>query len=285
MQPVLELGKPTTTKWVTEGTGFFYGYLVQDDPDLTKKKYAVFLITAGHVVKGHEANANGTISIRVDATETTAKAQDFEIPIAGWFFHPSPDVDLAAIPMPIDLLRSLKLEAGFFASDQHVFTKSQMVEAGVSAGDGIFILGFPMGLSGQLRNYAIVRQGAIARMSEYLDGASKWFLVDSFVFPGNSGGPVILKPEITSITGTKSNGKAALIGVVQGYQPYTDVAISMQTKHQRIAFEENSGLAIVFPVDYVNEMVKERAEATWKIEQLKVKPPETAPIPETAPVK
>jgi hypothetical protein len=142
-----------------------------------------------------------------------------------------------------------------------------------------------MGLSGVTRNYAILRQGAIARISEYLDNASKWFLVDSFVFPGNSGGPVILKPEITSIQGTKSNARSMLIGVVQGYQPYTDIAVSVQTKHQRIAFEENSGLAVVFPVDYINEMVKERAEAVWKTEQLKVKPPETAPIPETAPGK
>ncbi len=70
MQPVSELGKPTTPKWVTEGTGFFYGYIVHDDPEPTKKKYAVFLITAGHVVKGHPANPNGTIGVRVDAAET-----------------------------------------------------------------------------------------------------------------------------------------------------------------------------------------------------------------------
>jgi hypothetical protein len=120
--------------------------------------------------------------------------------------------------MPIEMLKSLKLESGFFASDQHSFTKSQLSDAGVSAGDGVFVLGFPMGLAGENRNYAIVRQGSIARISEYLDGKTKSFLIDLFVFPGNSGGPVILKPEINSIQGTKSNSKAMLVGVVEGYR-------------------------------------------------------------------
>jgi hypothetical protein len=284
--PAIEPGRPPTRKWVTEGTGFFYGYLVQDDPDIAKKKYAVFLVTAGHVVKEHPPNTSKTIGVRVDAEDAAGKAQDFELPIDQWFFHPgAPEVDLAAFPMPLEMLKSLKLESGFFASDQHSFTKSQMGDAGVSAGDGVFVLGFPMGLAGETRNYAIVRQGAIARISEYLDGKTKSFLIDSFVFPGNSGGPVILKPEITSIQGTKSNSKAMLVGVVEGYQPYIDIASSLQTKHQRIAFEENSGLAVIFPMDYVNEMLKGKAEAIWKSEQLKVKPPETAPIPEAAPAK
>jgi hypothetical protein len=140
MQSVPELGKANTTKWVTEGTGFFYGYLVQDDPDITKKKYAIFLVTAGHVVKSHPVNATNTISVRIDATETTAKAKDFQIPTANWFFHPSPDIDLAAVPISVDFLKSFKLNMGFFASDQHALTKKQMVEAETAAGDGVFIL-------------------------------------------------------------------------------------------------------------------------------------------------
>jgi hypothetical protein len=284
--PAIEAGKPPVMKWVTEGTGFFYGYLVQDDPDQTKKKYAVFLITAGHVVKEHPVNATGTIGVRVDTEDTAGKAQDFQLPLNQWFFHPgAPEVDLAAFPMPLDTLRSMKLESGFFANDAHAFTKNQLSDAGVSAGDGVFVLGFPMGLAGENRNYTIVRQGAIARISDYLDGKTKTFLIDSFVFPGNSGGPVVLKPEISSIQGTKSNAKGALVGVVEGYQPYTDVAQSVQTKHNRITFEENSGLAVIVPVEFINEMVEERAEAMWKAEQLKLKPAETAPIPDEAPPK
>jgi hypothetical protein len=279
VQTVVEPGKLPVTKWVTEGTGFFFGYLVQPDADPLKRKYAVFLVTAGHVVKQHPQSEKKTIGIRVDATEVSAKSQDFEIAIDDWFFHPSGEIDLAAVSVPIDLLKSKGLQTAFIANDEMSFTKTQMSDAGVSAGDGVFILGFPMGLSGETRNYAIVRQGAVARVSQYLENSSNSFLVDSFVFPGNSGGPVILKPELFSVQGTKSNQRAVLLGVVQSYQAYTDVAYSGQTKHARITFEENSGLAVVLPVDFINEMVQSKAEAVWKEEQLRVKPPETAPSP------
>lgn len=281
--PSPEPGKPPVTKWVTEGTGFFFGYLVGPDADPTKRKYSIFLVTAGHVVKLHPTNDRKTIGVRVDATEVTAKSQDFEIPLADWFFHPNDEIDLAAVPVSFEFLKSKGLEAAFFANDEMAVTKKQMADIGVSAGDGVFILGFPMGLSGETRNYVIVRQGAVARISQYLENGSNSFLVDSFVFPGNSGGPVILKPELFSVQGTKSNQKAFLLGVVQSYQPYTDVAFSSQTKHARITFEENSGLAVVLPVDFVNEMVKSRADAIWEEEQLRAKPAETAPPPKAAP--
>ncbi|WP_315810898.1 trypsin-like peptidase domain-containing protein [Bradyrhizobium sp. SZCCHNR2028] len=245
------------------GTGFFYGYLVHSDPAPDKRKYAVYLITAAHVVKGLAEAGKTNIEIRIDATDKS-NSEKFEIPLSGWFFHPS--LDLTATPIPIQLLKQKGLQNSFFSSDEHTFTISQMNEVGAAAGDDIFVPGFPMGLSGERRNYVIVRRGAIARISELLEGASKKFLIDAFVFPGNSGGPVILKPEIISIQGTKSNSKAALIGVVLSYESYIDTAISQQTKRARITFEENSGLAEVLPIDFVNELVKERAEQLWRAE-------------------
>ena len=93
-------------------------------------------------------------------------------------------------------------------------------DAGISEGDGIFILGFPMGMVEPSRQYVICRSGVIARVRDALDGRSKDFLVDSLVFPGNSGGPVIIHPELTAIKGTKTIHKANLIGIVRSYIPY-----------------------------------------------------------------
>jgi hypothetical protein len=106
------------------------------------------------------------------------------------------------------------------------------------------------------------------------------------VFPGNSGGPVVLKPEIFSIQGTKASPKAFLVGVVASYQPYIDTAVSQQTQHPRITFEENSGLATVIPVDFINEMLKLPAEAIWNAEQQRIAPaPLTIPsIPPQSPL-
>src|SRR3974390_3342955 len=38
------------TRWVATGTGFFYGRLSKPDPDLTKRQYDVYLVTAKHVL-------------------------------------------------------------------------------------------------------------------------------------------------------------------------------------------------------------------------------------------
>ena len=82
------------------------------------------------------------------------------------------------------------------------------------------------------------------------------YVVDAFVFPGNSGGPVITRPETQSIQGTKFSTKANLIGIVKSYIPYNDVAISQQTNRPRVIFEENTGLTKIEPVDYILETIQ-----------------------------
>jgi hypothetical protein len=137
-------------------------------------------------------------------------------------------------------------------------------------GDGVFVLGFPMGMSGLLRNYVIVRQGSVARIAELMDGAADYFLIDSLIYPGNSGGPVMLRPEgiFSSIEGANTNNNAYLIGIVIEYIPYIDEAVSMQTGRPRITFEEHSGLGKILPVDYIHDAV---------LAAQVVSPPQTAP--------
>ena len=120
-----------------------------------------------------------------------------------------------------------------------------------------------MGLEGGERNYVIVRQGCIGRISDLLDNPQvESYLVDAFTFPGNSGGPVVSATSLNSILGTKSQNASYLIGVVKGFLPYQDVAFSKQTGRPRIAFEENSGLTEVIPIDYVEETIQAAMKAT-----------------------
>lgn len=118
------------------------------------------------------------------------------------------------------------------------------------------------------RNFVIVRQGAVARISDALAGFSKTFLIDTFIFPGNSGGPVVLKTEINAISGTKAQDHAlliglvsSLIGLVSSFQTYQDFAVSQQTGRPRIIFEENAGLANVVPVDQIEAAIAEAIKA------------------------
>ena len=112
-----------------------------------------------------------------------------------------------------------------------------------------------MGLIGEERNYVIARSGGIARVRDALYSSSKDFLIDTFIFPGNSGGPVILRPEAFSIVGTKTITESYLIGIVKGYVPYQDIAYSLQTQRPRVVFEENSGLASVHPIDFILDIL------------------------------
>jgi hypothetical protein len=278
MKPVVLPGQPCVMQWSTEGTGFLYGYLVQKDPDPTKRGYQIFLVTNRHVIEDHTtalaiskisqtqssrpgancgtpAIIDDSISVRLNPLKPSLQGRQFELPIKEWFFHPNKDVDVAAIRLNGEFLKTEGLLESFFANDQITHNKEQLKTNGVAAGDGVFVLGFPMNMTGIQRNYVIVRQGCIARISEMLDGASSSYLVDAFVFPGNSGSPVILRPDITSINGTPAQNKANLIGIVTSYQPYDELAVSPQTKRARVIFEENSGLAEVLPTDYIDEAI------------------------------
>ena len=162
--------------------------------------------------------------------------------------HP---IDLAVVAVHANQLQAEGIEFAIFKSDKDVLTLQVARDAGVTEGDGVFALGFPMGLVGKERNYVIVRQGAIARIRDAFARVSNDILVDISVFPGNSGGPLIMRPEVTAIQGTNALSRSMLIGVVASYIPYQDVAVSIQTGHRRIVFQENSGLASVIPVDHV----------------------------------
>ena len=244
-------GKLPVPVWATAGTGFFYGYLTENDPDPQNRKYEVYLITAKHVA---QARGNTSLLVRVNppkAPHLGLKNSRCRTQLRPARYRgssiPTQEIDLAATLVNYGLLRDRGFEAEFFPNDVLAAGTDKLREMGTSAGDGVFVLGFPMNLAGVQRNYVIVRQGIIARVSEMLDKAAPTFLVDAFVFPGNSGSPVVLRPEIVAINGTKSQGNAYLIGMVLSYQPVHSWRSVPQTGKPSIVFQENSGLAEVLP--------------------------------------
>lgn len=238
--------------WI--GTGFFFGKLLEKTPD-TKNIYTTYLVTNKHVLKGLDQ-----IIIRFNP-KTVESSKDYHVKLIidnkpTWHSHPDPDIDVAVIRVNLHTPNNAGMKFKFFQSDKEVFTFNEMKENGVTEGDGVFVLGFPMGIVAEDRQYVFVRSGSIARIKDLYDLRSKDYVVDAFVFPGNSGGPVISKPEIASIKGTVFNSKSRLIGIIKSYIPYTDVAISRQTQMPRITFEENSGLSLVEPVDHILQAIE-----------------------------
>lgn len=173
-----------------------------------------------------------------------------------WHSHPDPDIDIAVAPIGVSLLREHGMQFSYFKSNSQILDRDGCIAAGLSEGDGVFVLGFPLGDAGTDRNYAVVRHGIVARIRDYLAQESKTLLIDSSVFPGNSGGPVITRPEVLAVAGTPPYARASLIGVVSEYVAYTDVAISAQTRRPRVSFEENTGLSRVVPISYARDAIE-----------------------------
>lgn len=255
------LASDGTKRWVA--SGFLYGDLIEPVTG-TEKHYRVSLVTNRHVFEGLE---KAYVRFNPEADEP---AREYEIELRKpdgkllWSAHPDPEIDVAVVIINTDFLKKEKINVAFFLGDANVADRAKANELGLSEGDGVYVLGFPLGLVGRGRNFVIVREGSIARIRDTLAGSNKEFLVDAFVFPGNSGGPVVTRPELTSIQGTKSQNAAYLIGMVKGFVSYREVAISEQTKRTRIVFEENSGLTEVVPIDFVKETIQEHLKTLKK---------------------
>lgn len=240
-------------RWI--GTGFLFGILIEETEDKLNK-YTVYLVTNKHVL-----NNLNTINVRFNP-QTEQSAKDYDIVLKDndgnllWTGHPDPEIDVAVAGINIGKVRAEGMKCSFFESDRHVETIEQLKEREASEGDSIFVMGFPMGMVYIDRQHTFVRGGIISRIKDLFEKRSKDFVIDAFVFPGNSGGPVITRPETQSIQGTKFSTKANLIGIVKSYIPYNDVAISQQTNRPRVIFEENTGLTKIEPVDYILETIQ-----------------------------
>ena len=234
------VGKPTGEN---KGKGFLYKYFIvtnrhvyQEEKTKEFRKEVFFrfntLDNRGHYFKVNLLNDDGTLI---------------------WLMHKDEKVDLAVLPINATAINDAKINCYLFHEKDLIFAKDFSAK-NISTGDGLFVLGFPMGISGKARNFVIVRQGIIARVDEELlkDG---FYYIDASAYPGNSGGPVIHKPEMVTITGTQSNASAGLIGVISSGETYSDVAISQQTGKARIIFAEQTGLVRVVPTELIFEII------------------------------
>jgi S1-C subfamily serine protease len=266
---VVAIGTINSSKdinWIA--TGFLYGYFQekQDKGNL----YYVYLVTNRHVFE----NKNNIIIRFNSLMNNTAQEYSLNLVDNGnklWYSCSDIQKDVAVIMLNAKKLRADGIQFSYFQDDNNVAKLDKLIELGISEGDLAYLLGFPMGIIGGDKNYVIVRNGSIARIQDLLNKVSNNFLIDAFVFPGNSGGPVILKPEVISIEGTKPQNSSYLIGIVTSYVPYRDVAVSKQTQQPRVIFEENSGLASVQPIDFVHEAIQEHLKLLSTLNEKKIK--------------
>jgi hypothetical protein len=203
-------------------------------------------MTAKHVVLDENGNLYGDLAWRMNEKTNASDLildQEETALLGGWLISSNADIacrfigytsqsEIKAIPVGVLLPQS-----------------------SVEAGADVVVLGYPMGLRSEKYTTPILRKGIVA-LSTKDD-----LMLDAFVFPGNSGGPVLYEPTIKissagpiTISSPIIN-QERLIGVVVASVEYTDVAISPQTRRPRITFEENSGLTHVVPADKILELM------------------------------
>lgn len=203
------------------------------------------LVTAKHVVftEGGTGPLRTSLSYRLNnrSTSSTLITDSYatRLTSSGWFASTNSDLACRIVVWGND--------ADILSIPLSEFLDPSYIEAGAP----VCVMGYPLGLRSQEYALPILRRGIVARSG----GAG--ILLDCFVFPGNSGGPVVyepafrLGPDFASplIQGTK------LLGVVSSYVPYIEPAISPQTGRARVIFEENTGLCNVEGCDKIRSLL------------------------------
>lgn len=111
--------------------------------------------------------------------------------------------------------------------EDHALTIQQIYEIGLNEGSLAYRLGFPMNLVDVIKA-PVCRRGCIFRFygTVIRQNGYPTFLIDAQSFPGDSGGPVVNRPEHVALVNTPSNTRANLIGILSGHIPYEEVLIS-----------------------------------------------------------
>lgn len=246
-------------------TGFLIGQPIGEKNEKEEQSFRLFVVTNRHVFYNLKTKQYvKEVLLRFNTTDK--KSHIFKVNLLDtkgdpiWLKHKNENVDLAVLPIVGSAIIDAKIDYYFYRLNDLIFAKDFSLR-NISTGDGLFVLGFPMSISGKARNFVIVRQGIIARFDEEVleDG---YYYIDASAYPGNSGGPVIIKPEVVSISGTNSNNSAGLIGVISSGETYSDVAISQQTGEAKVVFTEQTGLVRVVPIEFVYDIIGELIKST-----------------------
>lgn len=236
--------------WI--GTGFIVGRKIVSDP----RHSILYLVTNRHVFGSNsqmvlcinKMGGNGILLLPLSLIGNDGQP--------GYSVHRDSRIDIAVVELNAQAFVNAKSELNWFDIEDHALTLGQMRRTGVDEGCLVYAIGFPMGIVENDIKAPFLRLGCISRIEDAFRGlGDSSYFVDAQTFPGNSGGPIINRPETEAVTGTATNSSANLIGILSAYLPYKDVLVSRQTGETMMIHHENSGLTKVFPVDRIIEVI------------------------------
>ena len=230
------------------GTGFFVYKTIDGESD---KVYA-FLITNKHVVKDFSI-----IYIKMK-NKNTSKFEELKLELKendNLFYHENDGVDLAVINLDGNEITQRNFSFHGFNIYTEAMSTSELLQEGVNQGNLIYMLGFPLELVNANQN-PLCRIGCISRIDPDEINSDKSFLIDVLNFPGNSGSPVVIRPDSVGIVDSKVFNKSVLIGIVfESILSNEQLTSSLTNKPVEIRYD-NTGLTRTVPVEFIREIIE-----------------------------
>lgn len=256
LEAVVSIGLRKDTDIIWIGTGFFVIKPISEGKGLP------FLVTNRHVLNGKQS-----VTIRLQE-KNTGDLKIIDIPLMEngnlyYSTHDDSNVDIAAVLFSGSIIKNNNLQFSAINIDNDALISSELIKQGGDEGSYVYMLGFPMRLVNIDSTTPICRGGCIARIDEKEIKKMNYFLLDIQNFPGNSGSPIITKPEIYGFDNEPVLNKSVLIGIVYGYKPYQEQLINSQTNEIVEIRSENSGIAVVHPVEFIKEVIEKEMKRCY----------------------
>ncbi|MCH8316310.1 MAG: hypothetical protein IIA64_10090 [Planctomycetes bacterium] len=283
---VVFLGRDTDhgIRWCA--TGFFVVVSQPAEDDEADSQYShSYLITARHVIDGiRDLSHEGRVYVRLNLTSGGIKTVESQL--SDWRFHPTKEVDAAALLVPKSWLKELDHS---MLTEYSIADDAVVQDHGIGPGQDVFITGLFINHYGQRRNIPIIRVGNIAAMPEEkvrmkLDRntciSAHAYLIELRSIKGLSGSPVFtyrdswegpLTGELTNMSNYSFTTGSRLIdqtpifttgtpsyywlGLVHGHWDVEIVRSDIEDIDDGIKEYVNTGIAIVVPATDVWEVL------------------------------
>jgi hypothetical protein len=221
-------------------------------------KGRTFIVTARHVFDNPSEHwAPISLQIRGWRDENKSRYEDFgsELKLredGHPLFIESSKYDLAAILAPQEIVDRV-------ADDKHLalVVNPDEIAGADDTYDGadVFILGFPALVGDFYQQRALMRSGIIA-WTDSSQPANFEFLVDSRIFPGNSGGPVFSSAAgMTRSAGISTGSQIKLLGIVsQTINAKPELALGIHIPKDALVIGA-AGVGIIEPAKGITELL------------------------------
>jgi hypothetical protein len=272
------------------GTGFLVAHHDERFPNVQGFNY---LVTNRHVTlpgieDGVPCHVQG-YKIRLNLKNASADGSYSETIAAGadvpWLYPSDRSIDLAVTPFGMDPAKYSQLS---FPSSLFLSTDEAKLNRLVE-GDSVLFTGLFVQFIGQVRSEPIVREGRIAMIPDEqvpttLRLLGNVYLVDTHVFGGNSGSPMLVNLGGQRDSGLRTGFDYHLLGLISGYvQETSDFKLQAVAGYAGTVVA-NSGVAMVVPAQQILDLLNCDALQSLRQKQFAALPPAAVPNTATPPI-